>query len=81
MQIDMRILVVVLLLLINITLLRSQVAKYLGESTYSFFFSEGQISDTSKLELKVNYTNHDKEIVLIHKKLIDAVCPETFIWT
>lgn len=67
----MRKLVVILPLLLNVPFLYSQAVKYPNDSTYSFLFFEGQIADTSMLELKVRYINLDKEIILTHKELID----------
>ena len=66
-------LVVLILLSISVTMLYSQTPKFPDTSTYSFFFFEGQISDTSKLELKVKYKNYDNQNILIHKNLIDAI--------
>lgn len=69
----MRTLVVFLLLSIKFLLLYSQTPRYPRDSAYNFLFFEGQISDTSKLELKVKYKNYDKQNILIHKNLIDAI--------
>lgn len=66
-------LVVLLLLFIYVNVLYSQTPIYPNSKTYSFFFFEGQISDTSKLELKVKYRNYDKQNILIPKDLVDAI--------
>ena len=69
----MRTLIILILFSINISALYSQTTECPDSSTYSFFFFEGQISDTNKLELKVKYNNCYKQTILIHKSLVEDI--------
>jgi hypothetical protein len=69
----MRRLIVLILFSINISVLYSQTIECPDSSTYSFFFFEGQISDTNKLELNVKYNNSYKQAILIHKNLVEDI--------
>ena len=70
---SMRRFIIFWILLSNVHSLYSQEVKYPKDSTYSFSFFEGQISDTNMLNLKVKYKNFDNEIILTHKSLIEDI--------
>jgi len=74
----MRNLIVVLMLCLNAVPLHSQEPVYPKDKTYRFLFFEGEIADTNRLNLKIRYSNTEKDTILMPIKLVDGIKYDPF---